>query len=55
MASPTHAGCGSDGVGMPIALLSLPLVHLVGVGLATLGGATFPFQPQLLALLPSSS
>ena len=37
---------------MPIALLALPLVHLVGVGLATLGGATFPFHPQLLALFP---
>ena len=35
-----------------LALLTLPLVHLVGVGLATLGGATFPFHPPLLALLP---
>ena len=35
-----------------VALLVLPLVHLAGVGLATLVGGVFPFHPQLLALLP---
>ena len=35
-----------------VALLTLPLVHFIGVGLATLRGADFPFHPQLLALFP---
>jgi membrane protease YdiL (CAAX protease family) len=34
-----------------VALLVLPLVHLVGVALATLAGGVFPFHPQLIALV----
>ena len=35
-----------------IALGALPLVHLAGVGLATLAGGKIPIQPGMLALLP---
>lgn len=35
-----------------VGLIALPLVHLAGVGLATLGGGAFPFHPLLLTLFP---
>lgn len=34
------------------ALVVLPLAHLVGVGIAVVGGGTLPWHPELLALLP---
>lgn len=34
-----------------IALLALPMVHIVGVALATLIGGVFPFHPELIALV----
>jgi membrane protease YdiL (CAAX protease family) len=35
-----------------LGLVALPLVHLAGVGLATLLGGAFPFHPLLLTLFP---
>jgi CAAX protease family protein len=35
-----------------VALLALPLIHAVGVGLAALTGARIPFEPGMIALLP---
>ncbi len=35
-----------------VGLVALPLVHLAGVGIATLFGGVFPFHPMLLALFP---
>jgi membrane protease YdiL (CAAX protease family) len=35
-----------------VALLALPMTHLVGVGVAAAAGGTFPFHPGAFALLP---
>ena len=35
-----------------VGLLILPLAHLVGVAIATVWGGSFPWHPELIALLP---